>query len=185
MLVQNPGSETATVDLTYMTEAGAVPGPSLELAPETRQTVNVAWTVPDTWSVSTMVSSNKPVIAERAMYWENRQGGHDSIGVTSPARNWYLAEGSTGGSFETWVLVQNPGSEAATVDLTYMTEAGAVPGPSLELAPQTRQTVNVAWTVPDTWSVSTMVSSNKPMIAERAMYWENRQGGHDSIGCKP
>jgi riboflavin synthase alpha subunit len=145
----------------------------------------VAGTVPDTWSVSTTVSSNKPVIAERAMYWEDRIGGHDSIGVTSPSPTWYLAEGSTGGSFETWVLVQNPGSEMATVDLTYMTEAGAVPGPTLYLEPQTRQTVNVAGTVPDTWSVSTTVSSNKPVIAERAMYWEDRIGGHDSIGCTP
>ena len=39
-----------------------------------------------------------------------------------PAANWYLAEGSTGtneqGSFETWILVQNPGDEEAKVQCT-------------------------------------------------------------------
>ncbi|MBU4489203.1 MAG: hypothetical protein KKE79_01035, partial [Actinobacteria bacterium] len=49
-----------------------------------------------------------------------RQCAHDSIGVTEPNKTWYLAEGSTAGGFETWVLVQNPGTETATVDLTFM-----------------------------------------------------------------
>ncbi|RJX19163.1 MAG: hypothetical protein C4575_09165, partial [Desulforudis sp.] len=33
------------------------------------------------------------------------------------ATTWYLAEGCTEGGMDTWVLVQNPGSEAVTVDL--------------------------------------------------------------------
>jgi hypothetical protein len=42
------------------------------------------------------------------MYGGNRTWAHDSIGVTAPAPVWYLAEGSTEGGMETWVLVQNP-----------------------------------------------------------------------------
>ena len=41
------------------------------------------------------------------MYGNNRTWGHDSIGVTSPASTWYLAEGCTAGGTETWVLIQN------------------------------------------------------------------------------
>ena len=33
---------------------------------------------------------------ERAMYRNNRREGHDSIGTTTPATDYYLAEGSTG-----------------------------------------------------------------------------------------
>ncbi len=39
------------------------------MEPGTRQTVNVADTVPNEWSVSTVVESDVPVAAERAIYW--------------------------------------------------------------------------------------------------------------------
>ena len=118
------------------------------------------------------------------MYWNNRIGGHDSIGVTSPADTWYLAEGSTGGSFETWVLVQNPNDTAANVTLTYMTPSGEIAGPTQAIDPNSRYTFNVANSAPGQDSVSTKVTSDVGVIAERAMYWNNRIGGHDSVGYK-
>jgi hypothetical protein len=155
----------------------------LKLAAKSRTSLNVADSVKDEWSVSTKVTADNPVIAERSVYWNNRIEGHDSIGVSTPETTWYLAEGSTNGGFETWVLVQNPGDTEANVQITYMTPTGDKPGPALKLSPKTRQTVNVADTVKDEWSVSTQVSSDKPVIAERAVYWNNRAGGHDSIGA--
>ena len=107
---------------------------------------------------------------------------HDSIGVTTPAATWYLAEGCTGTGFETWILVQNPNDVAAEVSLTYMTTAGAKPGPTQTLPAHTRANFNASATVPDTWEVSTKVISNQPVIAERAMYGNNRTWAHDSIG---
>ncbi|MDY6795163.1 MAG: hypothetical protein SWK76_07770, partial [Actinomycetota bacterium] len=53
------------------------------------------------------------VVCERAMYWNGRQGGHDSVGVTSPASQWYLAEGATG-----------PGGGGNRVELTVQERAG-------------------------------------------------------------
>ena len=103
----------------------------------------------------------------------SRTWAHDSIGVVSPKVLWYLAEGSTGKGFETWILVQNPGNETATVSLKYMTSAGEVAGPVEEIPPHTRKTFNVAATVSDTWEVSTFVSSDKPIIVERAMYGDS------------
>ena len=38
---------------------------------------------------------------------------------------WYLAEGSTAGGFETWVLVQNPNTDPVTVDLDLQDPARA------------------------------------------------------------
>jgi hypothetical protein len=48
----------------------------------------------------------------------------------------------------------------------------------------------VADFVPNEFSVSTKVVSDKPVIAERAMYWNSAQGvyrqaAHDSIGSDP
>jgi hypothetical protein len=182
VLLQNPGEDRASAEITYMTPSGEIGGPTLILEPLSRQTVNVSDTVPDAWSVSTMVSSDRPVVAERATYWADRTGGHSSVGVTVPSQTWYLAEGCTAGGFETWVLLQNPGEERASAKLTFMTPAGEVEGPTVSLEARTRQTVNVADTVPKTTSVSTEVTSDKPVIAERAVYWKDRAAGHDSIG---
>ena len=165
-----------------MTPTGEIEGPGAELEPNSRTTFFVGDTVPDEWSISTMVESDVPIICERAMYWGNRVGGHDSIGVTSASPTWYLAEGCTNEGFETWVLVQNPNDEKATIKLTYMTPTGEIEGPDAELEPNTRTTFFVGDTVPGEWSISTMVESDVPIICERAMYWGNRVGGHDSIG---
>ena len=166
--------------------SGEKTGPTVELAAGTRKTINVADTLAGEWSVSTRVSSDKPILAERAMYGNKRTWGHDSIGVTAPATAWYLAEGSTGknevDSFETWVLLANPGSEKATAHVFYMTPTGEKTGPTVELAAGTRKTINVADTVGEEWDVSTRVSSDKPILAERAMYGNKRTWGTDSIG---
>jgi hypothetical protein len=200
VLLANPGTEKADAQITYLTPEGTVAGPDVDLEPGTRRTFNVADTVKDNWSVSTQVTSDRPILAERAMYWNSaagvyRQAAHDSIGVTSAGRSWFLAEGSTGsdpakGGFETWVLLANPGTEKANVQITYLTPEGSVDGPAVSLDPGTRQTFNVADTVQDNWSVSTQVTSNQPIIAERAMYWNSaagvyRQAAHDSIGLDP
>lgn len=95
------------------------------------------------------------------------------------------AAGATSGEFETWVLVQNPDQKnPAYVNITYMTPDGPVAGPSELLQPGARKSFNVAESVPDTWEVSTQVSSNQNVIAERAMYGEDRRWGHDSRAGK-
>ncbi len=182
ILIENPGNTDATASLTYMTKAGEKKGPQIVLPPGTRKTVDVSATVPAEWEVSTKVTADAPVIAERAVYWNGRNGGHDSIGVTSPSSTWYLAEGCTAQGFETWVLVQNPGTAVATAKLTYMTPSGSKQGPTLTLQPGTRQTVDVSVVVKNETDVSTRVDSDYPVVCERAVYWNNRIEGHDSVG---
>jgi hypothetical protein len=182
VLVQNPNEAAATVALDYLTGAGKVGGPTLNLPPGSRATVNIADTLPDTWSVSTFIKSNRPVVAERAMYGAGRTWGHDSIGAAEPAMTWYLAEGSTGPGFETWILVENPGDYTAHVVLSFMTSGASVKRREVEVPANSRGTYNVADTVPDRWSVSTRVQSDRPVVAERAMYGSNRTWAHDSVG---
>ena len=99
---------------------------------------------------------------------------------------WYLAEGSTGGDFETFVLVQNPGASDVTVDLTFMTSSGEQPGPQdYNIAAGSRHTFKVNDYVTD-WDVSTVVTAyGGDVICERAMYGGNRTWAHDSIGYSP
>ncbi len=98
-----------------------------------------------------------------------RVAATNSIGVTEPARTWYLAEGCTSGGFETWILVQNPSDSPANVTLTYQTDEGNVQGPSFMLPAKSRESVNVGETV-TTYRVATTVSADRGVIAERAVY---------------
>ena len=77
---------------------------------------------------STVVESDVPVVAERAMYFDNFRSGHDALGVTSGRQTWYFAEGFTGGNatiaFETFLLVGNDNDAPATVTATYFLDSG-------------------------------------------------------------
>ncbi len=102
--------------------------------------------------------------------------------VTQPATTWYLAEGCTQGGMETWVLVQNPGTSPVTVDLTFMTSSGEVPGPrGFTIGAGSRRSFNAGSYVAD-WDVSTRVQASGNVICERAMYGNGRTWAHDSVG---
>lgn len=182
VLVQNPNDKPANVVLTYMTATGPVEGPAVSIPANSRVTFQAAATVPEQWDVSTKITSDEPVIAERSMYGNGRAWATDSVGVTSGAKSWYLAEGSTAGGMETWVLVQNPLNAPVNVNLLYMTTAGAVPGQAATIPANSRVTFKVADVVPDAWEVSTLVTAEQNVIAERSMYGNDRQWATDSIG---
>ncbi len=129
--MQNPGTSPVTVDLALMTGSGtqtpAGPPGRGYIAANSRIAASTWDNIVTTYDVSTLVRRQWwRSGGERAMYGNGRAWAHDSIGVTAPAETWYLAEGSTGEGFETWVLVQNPGtSDAVSVDLTLMTGSGS------------------------------------------------------------
>ncbi len=190
ILLQNPGAEAARARLEFMREDGAVITWPVEMAARSRRSVHVN-EIPglEGCSVSTRVSSDRPLAAERAMYFDygGRLDGHNTIGATAPSREWYFAEGYTGCGFDTWILLQNPGAEAARARLEFMREDGAVVPLDVDVPPRSRRTVKVN-DVPGVsgCSVSTRVSSDRPLAAERAMYFDyrGRGGGHDSIGAQ-
>ncbi|MBN2168887.1 MAG: IPT/TIG domain-containing protein [Actinobacteria bacterium] len=183
VLIQNPSQQlAATVNVTYMTSKGTVEKAPFQVGAGQRYTINVAEDV-GACEVSTQVDSDLGVICERSMYWDGRRGGHETIGVTQPGQDWYLAEGSTAWGFDTWLLLQNPGDSEATVDVTYMTPEGPQEQPTFEMEPNSRHTVHVNDYVVNS-DTSIGVASSEDIIAERAMYWNNGTGraGHDTRG---
>jgi IPT/TIG domain len=187
LLIQNPNAKAANCTITFMIEGeGPVPV-QRTIKPNSRDTLNMADDI-GAHDASIKVSSDVPVIPERAMYRNNRREGHDSIGTTTPANDYYLAEGSVGyaSSFITYVLVQNPNGSPADVSLTYQTQSGVAAGPSFQMPPNSRHTIEVNKYLPPDTDVSTLVHGSQPIIAERAMYWRGGPDGgeacHDSIG---
>ncbi|MBU1671359.1 MAG: S8 family serine peptidase [Actinobacteria bacterium] len=191
LLIQNPGATGATCQVTYMLEGEPPVTVQKGVPAGSRQSFNIAEDI-GTRDASISVVSDAPVIPERAMYKDARREGHDSIGTTTPAADYYLAEGTTAWGFTTYVLVQNPQDQAADVTVTYMTPEGALEQPAFSLPANSRKTIRVNDVSPaagypidvSNTDFSTRVHASKPIIAERAMYWESETGQacHDSIG---
>jgi hypothetical protein len=186
LLVQNPGATDATCTFTYMIEGVGAATKTHAVKAHSRETFNMQDDIGQ-HDASIKISSNVPVIPERAMYRNSRREGHDSIGTVAPATDYYLAEGTTAWGFTTYVLVQNPNSTATDVTITYMTPSGPKAQPIIKMPPNSRQTVlvNSISSVSNT-DLSTWVHGSQPIIAERAMYWGAGtvlgEACHDSIG---
>ena len=192
VLVQNPNDADTRVNVKFQTGEGEVAPEGLQgitIPAGSRVTFKANDWVPDEFDVSTKVEPiDGEVICERAMYGDNRTRAHDSIGATmpDPAQEWYLAEGSTAGGMETWLLVQNPYRSPVHVDITFQTGSGEVSPPDLqgvEIPARSRSTFELANWVPDNYEVSTFVEAlDGRVVCERAMYGDNRAWAHDSIG---
>ena len=182
VLIQNPQSSYNNVTVTFMESTGANTVKNYLLPPESRFTIPVDEILPAA-EVSVKVRSEKPVLTERAMYWNDRSDGHDCIGTPTPDSEWYLAEGYTDGGFETWILVQNPGDEVREVTFTFMEPSGKNTVRTYQVAPRSRFTVGVDDILPAS-EVSTRVTADGPVIVERAVYFNDRSGGTDSLGVR-
>ncbi|MBU4174241.1 MAG: hypothetical protein KKB90_01075 [Actinobacteria bacterium] len=184
LLIQNPNDSEATAHVTYMIEGADPQAFEKKIPANSRSSYNMADDIGNK-DASIKVTSDLPVIPERSMYRNNRREGHDSIGTTSPAPSYYLAEGTTDYGFTTYVLVQNPNSTPTDVTVTYMTSSGAVPQAPFNMPANSRKTIRVNDVLPAS-DFSTQITGSQPIIAERAMYWgENTELGeacHDSIG---
>jgi hypothetical protein len=165
-----------------------VPGPSFTMPANSRKTIKVNDQLPAGTDVSTKVHGTQPIIAERAMYWDAGTGEacHDSIGMDSPHKTFYLPDGESSNGYETWTLVQNPNSSDVTVEVTYMTPTGQGNVTKTETVKgSSRRTFSMAGHSGIQGRAAIMVrskTSGKKVMVERAMYWNSRGAGTDTIG---
>jgi SpoIID/LytB domain protein len=195
VLVQNPGPNPADIKYTFLRPKGQAPVVKTLQVPAYSRTTLCLDDVPglEATDVSTVVecTSGDGIVAERSMYfdYEGKTGGHTAIAVGSPASNWYLAEGYTGGTFDTYILLQNPTDKTVAVDASYLKESGAVIRQTYSLAANSRYTVHAdAIRGLENAGFSTTLSNKDGagFIAERAMYFDYDSsgitGGSDSAG---
>jgi hypothetical protein len=116
-------------------------------------------------------------------------GGHVNTGTTTPSTTWFHAEGATGTFFNTFILLSNPFSSPATVELQFLLESGEVITRSKTVPGTERLTINPAGEGDprlENGSMSTVVTSDVPIVSERSMYWPGDASpfgeGHNSAG---
>lgn len=187
----NFGGEPAHGALELLPQQGEGVEVVLEVPPGARRTYHINSYIQG--EVSARVVTDRPVVAERSMYFLYRSpggafaadGGHGKPGTTSLSREWYFAEGRVSGDFDTWILLANPGDGQAAVDVTCFTPLGGEVGRKLALPPGTRRTVRVNDLFASATDVSVSVRSDLPIACERAMYFRYNgawDDGHVSPG---
>jgi len=191
LLMANPAGETAEVEVSYLLEGGAPVVKRYTLPPSTRFTVlvnDVEGLEPGNVGISYRSVNNVEVAAERAMYFNymgSRRGGHCSPAVAQPSTELYLAEGYTGGDFDTWILLANPGQEKARVKVTYLLPDGGTIVQWRDVPAMSRSTINAGDILGERgFGVKIESVNGVGIVAERAMYFDydgGKRGGH----CSP
>ena len=199
LTIQNPGAADISVHAVYYLREGAPVEKDYAVPSGRRSTVLVnsaSVGVGSEKDVSVLLTCSTPFLAERPMYFNYQglgnwgwTGGHCVIGAGAPAQEWFFAEGYTGQYFEEWLCIQNPGSAAADVTITYYPEGGgAAIVRNHSVAAGSRYTVPVNVDAGTNLAMSAKVSSTQPVIVERPMYFNFNgawSGGHDVVGYVP
>jgi autotransporter-associated beta strand protein len=183
-LIQNPGTVDAMVEVTYLLPAPQAPlVRTYPIAANSRFNIWVNLEAPELAAAEVSAAiraiNDVPVIVERAMYLDRGgrtfDSGHAGAGVTSAATEWLLAEGATGDLFDLFVLVANPQTSAADVEVDYLLPDGSVLTKAYTVTPKSRFNIWVDLEAPQLAStaVSTRVRSvnDVPIVVERAMWW--------------
>jgi hypothetical protein len=197
--LQNPHDHDIIVDAVYQLGEGqgSPRERSYDVPAGFRRTVFVRDEVGAEKDVSVALSSEETFLAERPVYFSYRygelgaRGGHCVIGAIAPAQEWLLAEGFTGGGFQQWLCLQNPGDTDASVEVTYYTqEEGVLPVKAVNVPARTRVTLMVNEHAGSGYQLSTRVrvTSGPDIVVERPMYFDygsGWDGGHDVVGYVP
>jgi hypothetical protein len=192
VLLANPSATPTTATVDFLLDGGGVVRRQYPLAGNARYTI---WTnqIPQLAfrSFATTVTAPQAILVERAMYFRGPhgafEGGHASAAVPVGARDWFLAEGSTGAWFETFVLISNPNSTPVTATIRYLTPSGLARTETRTLPATSRTTIPIDG-LPGLGSteVSCSINATGNIIVERSMYWPGVPGpwygAHNSVG---
>ena len=151
VLIGNPNPAVATVVVTFLTDGGQTVVRNKTVPANGRLTINIESEDPilANAAVSTAVVASQPVVVERAMYWPGPPStwaeAHNSFGSTVVSARWGLAEGRVGmdHGFETYILLANPNTTAANVQITFLRANGSTVVKTFTVNPSSRFNVAV------------------------------------------
>jgi hypothetical protein len=175
------------VVITYLLPSGATVQLPYAVAASSRTTVFVNAEHPalaDT-PVSAVVTSDQPIIVERAMWWPGPtwatwMEAHNSPGALVTGTKWAVADVEHSGTkgTETYILIANTSSYAGQVQVTLVFEDGSPPQvlPLVNLPANSRTTTYWLQTGGAAQRFSAIVESvgatPAQIVVERAMYWD-------------
>jgi len=178
----NPGDVQATVKMTFLYQVGPMQTYT-EIIPAHRQvSVGLSLVAGAGRQLSTILEADQRISAASTISY----GGGDSstaLGASGASTTWYLAEGYTNGSFKEYLHVMNPNPTYATIDVRFLPFNNK---PAREarfvMQPDSNIQIDAGLYMPGQ-SISTIVTSDHPVVVERSMrFGLNGRGAHDKIG---
>ena len=201
--IQNPGTASASVKLTYYKGNGTTASQTVSVAPNTRVTMHPADvlgvandTAHDFCTVIQCTNAQK-IVAERPEYFNyggKWTGGSDVVGDPVSNPTVYFAEGTTRPTFDSWLVVQNPKTTSSNVKVTYYKGNGTTAIQNLTVPAHSRRTVHpadvlgIANDAAHDFSVLVQTTNGVNIVVERPMYFNYNgawTGGHDVMGFTP
>jgi hypothetical protein len=197
--VLNPQGQAADLTFNFQTQEDGVKVVTGQSVPaHSRKSFKVNDLLGNNYQTALRLDSNIPVVAERPMYFNyqgtsawNWTGGHCVMGASSLAYQYSFAEGTTRPGFEEWLTLQNPNTEAVTINAVYRFGSGQGDpmNASYTVEAGKRSTIYVPQAVGPDKDVSVSLSCASPFLAERPMYFRytgfgaDWTGGHCVIGA--
>ena len=184
---------------TYQRADGRSLTRSYTLAPNSRQTVDVASVHPSlaNTTLGITVEASAPIVVERTKWWGANGRFDEAVsgaGTTAGGARWLLAEGEMGGAREarTDVSIFNQGA-ATDVKVTLLFEDGPEATATFPVAAGARLSVPMADAFPSAEGrrFSVLVEGADPsasVIVDRAIFWrgagETRTAGADGAATR-
>lgn len=171
----NPTGRLARVDLAFYFTSGLSAHAAVLVPPFAQRGITVADAVHHAGSFGLVVASDRSIIAQLRQDRPGRDGA-TLTGVVRPRRQWFLAEGNTGGVFKETVAILNPDARnAARVTLHVLIGRGRARDVSVRVAARTESLVDIARLVSGR-AIGIVVGADRPIVVERTLTFA--QGGY-------
>lgn len=169
ILVLNPNAQPTNVAVTFLTDSGTSLTRKYAVPPTTQLAIPVNEVVPEL-GIATTIVADRPIAAERTLYWNNGGAGTAGAGAIAPAYTWRFADGRTSEGYQEYLLLSNPSGNQARVTVDFVFGDGKTASQTVLMAKGSRYTMPVHQLYPNQAAVAATVRATQPIVAERSLY---------------
>lgn len=179
----NPWPQQVAVSIQIMSEDGTSLSRRYAMPAQARLVLTLNDVVP-ALPFAMEIEAERPVAAERIMRFDNGSVATATAGASSLATRWTFVEGSTATPAEQFLLLSNPNRTSARLEIAYVLPGGTIERREHTLPALSRLTISANNDVPDQPTVTTIITSNRPIAAERSIFVNgpDGRGAETSIG---
>ncbi|MCS6882012.1 MAG: peptidoglycan recognition family protein [Oscillochloridaceae bacterium] len=190
LILFNPGPTTVQATVNYFRRDGLTFEQPVTVGAQSRLVISVHdITLPDGSrpllgaNFGGQVIASQPIAVERTLRFGPAQAGlHTGRGITTLARRWHFAEGTTEGDFRMRLLVLNPNTQPARTVVTFMGPDSRAETRRYAVPPRSQLSINANEIAPNL-GFSSLVEADRPIAVERALIFNGGAAGTISAGA--
>lgn len=180
LAILNPGTAPANLTVTYLPEGRPKTTKAYTVSQASPLYINLKAELPDV-AVAAIIQADQPVVAGRAMFFNQGRAAHANLGAATTAKEWLVPAASTASPDVPVLVVLNPGPQVAEITVSLLPSEGSPAEKRFSLAGETRFALLLEQVVPNA-SLAAWVRATQPVVVERVTYFRNARGGMASPG---